>query len=535
MLLVAFCAAALSLVAAPARAGQIVYAHGGELWAMNDDGSGQRQLLGAAGGGVSIKSYRGGGDQALSVQPGGTGIAFTGSPGGTCGPQTSNCPALYSLLAGKLTRLTAPSASCGSVTVGCASEEENPAVTADGRVVYNRLDVASAFTCLYYCGFTGDYSEAYYSRRLDGSDAPLAWPVPAEGGGDGLTPDFEGPSASDPADPSILAYQGNFFGSGHGPATPGTSYPLDLDHSAVSPASASQPSYDDEFIYGLSFSGDGSLVADVETGNDRGIWVYPSGQSWESGAAGSYYWALEDPDNGHGEILDHYVEGLAFVGESELVFGASYNLYEIPARCWSVDPGGAEPNCHFPQDATQLTSDGSAATPDTDPAWTASTTPIAAVSSPTPTPSPTSTPGPGAAARARASHATLGGVARRRARLRFTLAAAAGARLKRIAVRLPHGLGFSTGRKRLRAGISLRAGDARKPKFKAVARHGVLTITLAKPAPTARVTIGRRAIGVSGALARKVRAGKVKRLRVVVRAIGTDHRTTRLTLRLKVR
>ncbi|MGH3417450.1 MAG: hypothetical protein ACRDSS_13350, partial [Actinocrinis sp.] len=144
------------------------------------------------------------------------------------------------------------------------------------------------------------------------------------------------------------------------------------------------PSYDDSFLYGLAFSPDGSLLADVETGDHRGIWVYPSGQSWTAGAAGSYTWALQDPDDNDGQQLDHYITGVTFAGNDTLIFSANYNLYEIPARCWATPTTGSTPaaNCHFPQDATQLTHDGTQAAPDMSPAWTSSTTPVAAYSPP---------------------------------------------------------------------------------------------------------------------------------------------------------
>lgn len=378
---------ALALAASPAGA-QIVYAHGGDLWVMNDDGSGQRPLLTAAQNSGAAIDYNNGGDQPVSVQPGGTGVAFVAPPAGSCGSSTSNCPGIYTLVGGTVRRLTAASAPCGGGGVICSSEEEGPAVTADGRVVYQRLDVASSFTCVYYCGYGGGYQEAYYVRKLDGSDAPLAWPVPpvAQGQRDnaGVDPVFEGPLASDPADAGVLAYMGNYFGVGQGPSSSGTYYPLDIDQSSTSPATVNQPSFDDSYLYGLAFSPDGSLLADVETGDHKGIWVYPAGQSWTAGAAGSYTWALQDPDDNDGQQLDHYITGVTFAGSSELVFSANYNLYEIPARCWAT-PTTANPpvaNCHFPQDATQLTHDGTQAAPDMSPAWTSSTTPVPAYSPP---------------------------------------------------------------------------------------------------------------------------------------------------------
>ncbi|MGH2889804.1 MAG: hypothetical protein ACRDNJ_09255, partial [Solirubrobacteraceae bacterium] len=103
---------ALALAASPAGA-QIVYAHGGDLWVMNDDGTGQRPLLTAAQDGGAAIDYNNGGDQPDSEQPGGTGVAFVAPPAGTCGSSTSNCPGIYTLVGGTVRRLTAASAPCG--------------------------------------------------------------------------------------------------------------------------------------------------------------------------------------------------------------------------------------------------------------------------------------------------------------------------------------------------------------------------------------------------------------------------------------
>jgi hypothetical protein len=512
---------AVLLLAGPARAGQIVYSHGGDLWVMNDDGSGQRPLATAAQIGGAIDAGSTADPQPVSVQPGGTGIAFVAPPGGSCPAATTNCPAMFSLVGGHLDRLTAPSSPCGSALVTfCASEEEDPAVTADGRLVYERLDTAGTFTCLYYCGTIGGYSEAFYVRRLDGSDAPVAWPLPAAASDpDGLDPSFDGPLASDPADPARLAYQGHFVSG-----IPETLYPVDVDDTADPPGVA-QPAFDDGFLYGLAFSSDGSLVADIETGGDKGLWVYPSGQDASSPEA-SFHWALEDPDNGRGTSLDHVLSGLAFAGQGSIVFGADYNLWSIPARCWATPAGPTpEPNCHFPGDATQLTSDGSAAAPDASPAWTSSTAPITAVSSPAaPAATVPATPAANRGGRADGgdhgrpgvSAAALRGVSVGRPRLSFEVAAIGGApALRRVGVKLPAGLAFARQPRALRAGIVLRAGGRRLGLAARVA-HGTLSIVPAKPASRFEVSITAPALRVTRALTARVRSGRTSKLRVMI-------------------
>lgn len=381
----------LAVGAGSATAGQIVYAHGGDLWVMNDNGTGQRPLATASQLGAPLSADNSG-DQALSVQPGGTGIALVTMPSNGC-PNTFNCPALYSLIGGQLTRLTGPQSPCNTGG-SCGSMEYNPAVTSDGRVVYEHDFVANSYPCYYYCGGGSALSQQYMVRKLDGSDAPVAWPIPpapslpAPNGDDtSVQPRFSGPPASDPVNPSVLAYQGNAFPYDPQAGYPTTTqFPLDLDHTSTNPASATQPATAGGFIWGLAFSQDGSLVADVESNSDgssKGIWVYPSGQTWQSsGSAFRSYWALADPDNNDGSQFDHGVTGLTFVGNNELVFSANYNLYSIPASCWATNTTGSTANCSLSQ-ATQLTHDGTSSAPDMSPSWTSSTTPIAAFALPT--------------------------------------------------------------------------------------------------------------------------------------------------------
>jgi hypothetical protein len=375
----------LAVGATSAMAGQIVYQHGGDLWVMNDDGTGQRPLATASqiGGPVTTPD----GNTSVSVQPGGTGVAFAA---GSCPFDTYNCPALYSLLGGKLTRLAPAQTPCSAGD--CASFDSNPAVTSDGRVVYEHDWAATSYPCSYYCGGGSGLSEQYMVQNLDGSSAPVAWPLPASNG-DSTDPRFSEPIASDPADPSVLAYQGNAL-----PNQSSTYYPLDLEHSSANPPSVTQPATTwDGDIWGLGFSQDASLVADVETdsnGANKGIWVYPANGSYSTDNA---YWALEDPDNNDGSALDHYITGVTFVGNGEIVFSANYNLYSLPSRCWATpaDSNTTTANCHFPQDVTQLTHDGTSAAPDASPAWTSSTTPIAAFGSTPSSSGPSLGPGPG--------------------------------------------------------------------------------------------------------------------------------------------
>jgi hypothetical protein len=381
-------------LASPALAGQIVYTHGGDLWAMNDSGGNAHVLLTAAQVGGKIGSNGAGGDTGVGVEPNGTGVAFDAEvppPGGIC-DEVNHCPGIYSLIGGKTTRLTAQPSPCGSAITTCGGADEDPSVTSNGRVVYYSFFAASTFTgCgVYYCGYDGGLVEQYYSTALDGSQTPTVWPLPAAPGNNdqvGADPNFDGALAADPADPTKIAYTGNYLRNvdsldGHGCGAGGKSncYPLDVETSS---GTYTQPATDDSFYYGFAFSSDGTKIADIETGDNKGIWVYPSTQSWgtvgSANPSATYTWAVEDPDDvsGAGQF-DRVISGLTFVGNDELVVSADNNLWTIPARCWATPVNLTSPaaNCHFPGDADQLTHDGTAAAPDADPVWTASTATI---------------------------------------------------------------------------------------------------------------------------------------------------------------
>jgi hypothetical protein len=354
---------------------------------MNDDGSGQRPLLTAAqaGGQIGLDAA---GDTGVTVEPNGDAIAVdirVPARGGGC---VQNCPGLYSLLDGRLVRLSSPSARCPSSSP-CASEQVNPAITADGRVVFLSLARMSPPNCGgVYCVNNGGYIEQYFTRALDGHDAPSLWPLPAPSAGDpfGAEPDFHGALAADPADATRIAYTGNYVqgldilhNGACGPQGLSDCFPLDVQSST---GAINQVRIDDSFLFGLSFSPDGTLLAGLETGDNKGIWVYPAGQSYvATSPPPSYTYALADPTAGEPGAGPFTLEfsGLAFAG-SALVFGADSNLWTLPGRCWAAP--ALAPACSFPADAIQLTHDGTAETPNQEPAWTSVTTPIPADTSP---------------------------------------------------------------------------------------------------------------------------------------------------------
>src|SRR5215831_12264990 len=130
-------AIALLTLAAPAGA-QIIYDHGLDIWAMNDDGSGQHALVGA----LTVPGMVDLGEPA--VDPNGTTLAFEGEwanwniestkwnpdAPGACG---ATCEGVYSLTGGTLRRLSPDPIPCPLNP--CGSFEANPQVASDGDVL----------------------------------------------------------------------------------------------------------------------------------------------------------------------------------------------------------------------------------------------------------------------------------------------------------------------------------------------------------------------------------------------------------------
>lgn len=521
------CAAllALAVFAAPADAGQIVYRHGPDIWAMNDDGSGAHPVLTVA----QVPGMSSIGAPAVFAD-GGTSIAFEGTtlaylapvgsgPAGSCGLQ---CTGIYSFADGAVTRMSYAAAPCGPAPAWCGSFSTSPAWTADGRIAYEYDQYTWEYSCLTFpCGWR-------FTTALETVNVI----PPAANVGPGVTWNLEhgaGRPIPDPADASRLAYVG-------GPVECATGCQTPLYISSGN-GSDSPVAYDDNLI-GAAWSPDGTEFADVEGGDKRGIWTYAADAASTPGK--QFTWALQDPlqtgsDPGDNPF-DVTFEDVAWLGTARIAFAAEGNLWTIPASCGS---GGVP--CQFPRDATRLTSDGTAAAPDTEPSWTSSTATIGGTSGAgaaggAGTGTPAEAGKGGEAGRPRVAHATLGGVAAGKAKLAFTLAAGSrSAPLKKLTVELPHGLSFATAPKALQAGISLRDPVGRKLKFTAAPSHAVIAITLKKPAVAVKAAIGRPAIVVGKALARKVERGAVKRVKVVVKATDVDNRTTVSTLRLRPR
>jgi subtilase family serine protease len=124
----------------------------------------------------------------------------------------------------------------------------------------------------------------------------------------------------------------------------------------------------------------------------------------------------------------------------------------------------------------------------------------------------------------------LSGLGRGRPKLTFSLAAGTFApALEAVTIRLPGGLSFATSGRALAKGTVVRSGS-KKVAFSVARKGGALTITFG--AATSRVSVTARvpALAISDSEAAKVRARKVKKLMLAVRATDASGRTTRVSV-----
>jgi hypothetical protein len=372
----------LSACASSASAGQIVYRHGSEVWAVNENGTAPHALVDDAQAGVS-------GIYDPSVDPIGGTVAFVGTtlaPDGNC---EINCDGLYVLAGGALTRLSGPPANCITAGTECDTAAENPSVTTNGRVVYLAETVFGSID------FDDVATTTIDDLPLNGSEAPAPWGLPpqsvAKGDDD---PSLFYTVASDPANPNLIAYEGGTNCSvGMGVSDTGciTGIVVD-DNQGQSPYNVS---YDDEGQDWLAFSPNGNYVADIEAGEQRGIWIYTDEDVENAANDGTWrgWYVLEDPDqdsNDGGDPDQHTFQGVTVTGSGAIVFDDGTNIFSVPASCWGPsNPDGFSNSAPTPTKAdcgafsttnptanpnvTQLTTDGTGAALDTLPAWTAAT------------------------------------------------------------------------------------------------------------------------------------------------------------------
>ncbi len=348
--------ALLVFMADEARAGQILWSKGGQIWTMNDDGTNQRVLvpLSAAPGMTSLRTP--------SVHPGGTVVAFEGSTTanqvtrtGLCGtfPNTYSCTTfhygfngtgVYRLESGVVTRLTPAPAYCWN----CSASSNQPEPKADGSIVH----------LFDHCqGFLDDGTYDCVSAVKD--TAGTVFPSCS---------DVDSP-APNPANGAQVVFTGCFV----------TGQPALV---VTSPGGAGEHviGCDEATQWDPSWSAAGDLVVASEISNtDPGLWIYGTSNTDCTGAVSRY--ALSAP-------ASVSFDSPRFVGSDRIVFGSGGELWSIAASC---------NGCVFPANATQLTTGGD----NYEPAWTAAAPaavpPVGAAPTPTPAPTPpaggTGTPG----------------------------------------------------------------------------------------------------------------------------------------------
>jgi hypothetical protein len=327
------------LSAAPTAGAEIVYVHGSgvgsTLMAMNDDGSGAHVLLSAA----NVQPN----DQLAypSLLPNGSTLVFQGSTdqydnlNGPPGDSGANYGGLYTFSGGVINRLSAPPAPVANA----GSEDTSPSITADGRVVYEALALT------YYSdgsGLSGS-SQQLLVRPLAGG-APSAWQTSPQ--------TSFGRDAADPANGGLIAYTTN----------PPIQLAIGNQAGTSTTIVADQPEG-----FNPAWSPDGSQLVDVDwtdssstgTGYSAGIWLFPA----HAGATGREI--LADPNPPASEFHAGSFNYPTLAGPNEIVFqatvGGATNLYEVSTSCSA---------CAFPGPGVkQLTSDGTASSPDTYPAW----------------------------------------------------------------------------------------------------------------------------------------------------------------------
>jgi subtilase family serine protease len=165
----------------------------------------------------------------------------------------------------------------------------------------------------------------------------------------------------------------------------------------------------------------------------------------------------------------------------------------------------------------------------TDPYTNASSTQFAWTILTPPPPKPKAGP-------AKATHLSLSGVAKRRPRLSFSIAAGLhAAKVKTVAVTLPKGLAFSKSKKSLAKGITIKSGKNKKLKFKLTVKKNVATLTLASSVSAAKFALAYPAVTVTAKEASSVRHHKVKTLKFSVSATDASRHKTVLSLKPKAK
>jgi hypothetical protein len=347
---------ALTLLFASGASAEIIYTHGqtappasgtwvqSSLWSMGDSGSTPELLLSPAQAPSSQQAIC-----CASTQPNSSTALFEGFDyqyaGNAAGGYGAYYEGLYVLSGGTATRLSPAPAS----DPGVSSYDAPAVLTANGQVIFQRQ------TAEYAAGNPGEQVGATWSMDEasigGGTSSPWLW---VGDNGDNAYPGSNrsfppATFASDPNDPSLVAYSG------------GQLY-IDNQSNTDAVGVATQPA-----AYangGLAWSPDGTELVDIDNtpagnvgtpgadGYSPGLWMF------SSVANGAHHLVLTSP--GAGDLFSSPV----FVGQNEIAFVADNNIWEVSASCNA---------CTFPGGAHQLTTDGTGTAPDSDPTWTSDT------------------------------------------------------------------------------------------------------------------------------------------------------------------
>jgi hypothetical protein len=303
------------LATAQVSAAQLIVARGGAIYAMNDDGSNQRQLIAASQiPGVAAPAHL---SDVDVFQNGGQTLAFTYggsvfSPG--CGLY---CEAIYTLSSGSLTRLSPAGMAFDGTWV---SYDAQPRVTADSEVAYQStlwdLDTSPSTLLATYPVSGGGASQGWAS---DGASVGLPTPNPANA-----------------AELAWVSWLNN-------------RWEMHITNRSDSSDVLVAYSYGQDQPTSMSWSADGTRL----------LVSYPNEIVELNPATGSQIRLYSYTGSSGGPT------SVRFMGSSSVVFVQNGNVYSIPATC----------NDCTSTNATQLTSGGDSYSV----AWTSATTPIPAL------------------------------------------------------------------------------------------------------------------------------------------------------------
>ena len=339
----------------PAQAGAtIVYRHGTDIWAMNDDGSGVHALVTAA-------NFAGVGPWTIGhpdVLPNGDTIVLTattqayddgpsGGPAGACG---LDCSGTYELVNNTLTRLTAAAAPCGASQQWCTSFETEPRLTADGLVAYQYFITTWQYSCVILpCSWSfvpGGSATKLETRSVSDGSGVSEW-THSTGSSNNQSLSINPYPTPDPADPTLMAYAEDISCNPtclfdvHVGNRDGT-----LDRVVVG---------DDAPFHSLAWTSDGSALIDVEAGTQAGIWTY---DPTATNPSKTFTWLLADPQPYNSSNPYSTSIGQArYMAPGQVLFDQNADLYDISLSACASSATTAAAGCTM-SDATRLTSNG---------------------------------------------------------------------------------------------------------------------------------------------------------------------------------